>query len=183
MKEIWKSIVGYENIYSVSNLGNVKRESGIVLRSDGRKRTIKEKVLKLGLNPNGYPCVQLCKDGEVKMFTVHRLVAVAFIENPNNYNVVNHLDSNPQNNCYQNLEWTTMKGNTSHSIKYGSFKKLNGSEPYPSDHPKLVKARELIEQGVSMRKIAKDLHICRNVLKKHGIVSQYKFDKSSKQGG
>ena len=105
-EEIWKSIEGYPN-YEVSNLGNV--------RSLNYHRENKIKFL----NPyvsNGYQIVSLCKDGKQKRFLVHRLVAQAFISNPNNHPEVNHKDENKQNNCVDNLEWCTREYN----INYGT---------------------------------------------------------------
>ena len=79
MEEIWKDIEGYEGIYQVSNLGNVKN-----IRKD--------KIRKPSINPNGYKMVNLYKNGNFKNLLVNRLVAKAFIPNPNNYPVVNHIN-------------------------------------------------------------------------------------------
>ncbi|MDB9426475.1 HNH endonuclease [Microcystis aeruginosa CS-564/01] len=101
------------------------------------------------------------------------MVALAFIENPLNLPVVNHIDSNQLNNRLDNLEWTTAQGNTVHSIEQGRFVKLTGNTSYTENHPKLEEARKLIEEGFSMREVSKQLHICRNVLAKHGIKSSH----------
>ena len=102
MNEVWKSIENYENIYEVSNLGNVRN---ILLKQDMAKIDTKTRYLK----------VSLSKDGQQKHFSIHRLVAKAFIENPNNYDVVNHKDSNYLNNCAENLEWCTNQYNVDYS--------------------------------------------------------------------
>lgn len=107
MKEIFKEIEGYEN-YQVSNYGSVK--------SLGNGKTRKEKVLKPTKNKDGYLRVGLCKQGKRKMYLVHRLVTSAFIENPNNYEEVNHKDEDKTNNKVENLEWCDHKYN----INYGT---------------------------------------------------------------
>jgi len=177
--EYWKDVVDYEGLYQVSNEGRVKRLQGVVTRSDGKCRTIPENVLVSRPTIKGYPMVQLCKNGVPKAMTVHRLVAIAFVGNPSNYPIVNHLDSNPCNNTVENLEWTTSKGNTEHCIAQGRLKELGGGDADPENHPKLEEARKLIEQGMSMREVSKKLHICRNLLAKHGIKSNHGLPKSS----
>ena len=105
MKEIWKDIKDYEGHYQVSNLSRVKSI-----------KFGKERILKPVTNSSGYLSVKLCKDGKVKAFTVHRLVAEAFLPNPHNYSCVNHKDENKQNNNVSNLEWCNCKYN----INYGT---------------------------------------------------------------
>lgn len=97
--EIYKEIEGYEGIYQVSNYGNVK--------SLGNDKTRKEKVLKPQKHNYGYLMVSLNKQGKHKLHFVHRLVAEAFIDNPNNYEEVNHKDEDKTNNSVINLEWCT----------------------------------------------------------------------------
>ena len=105
MKEIWKDKKDYEGLYMVSNWGRVKSI-----------KFGKERILKPVTNSSGYLLVNLCKDGKVKAFTVHRLVAEAFLPNPHNYPCVNHKDENKQNNNVDNLEWCTHEYN----INYGT---------------------------------------------------------------
>lgn len=102
MKEIWKPISGYENPYKISNLGNV-----ISLRNN---RFLKHHMIK-----KGYLFVQLSKDGKSRNYLVHRLVAGAFIDNPNNLPEINHKDENPSNNVVFNLEWCTHKYNMNYN--------------------------------------------------------------------
>ena len=104
MNEIWKDISGYEGLYQVSNLGRVKS-----LPRKGT-RTRKERILK-ELTSRKYLSINLYKDGQLKTFTIHRLVAEAFIENTNNLPEVNHKDENKLNNIADNLEWCTRSYN------------------------------------------------------------------------
>ena len=106
--EIWKDIEGYEGRYQVSNLGNVRS-----LKFRNQKLI---KNLTLTTNNNGYKMVALNNKNKTKFFLVHRLVATAFIKNPNNYPVVNHKDENPQNNHVDNLEWCTQSYNCIYSM-------------------------------------------------------------------
>lgn len=102
-KEIWKDIQGYEGKYKISNLGRVK--------SLNYHRTGKEQIRTPRKQPNGYLIVELFKNGIQKNFLIHRLIAQAFIENPENLPQVNHIDENKLNNRVDNLEWCTNKYN------------------------------------------------------------------------
>lgn len=102
--EIWKEIENYPN-YQISNLGRVKSFwYG------------KEKILKNCKDRGGYLQVLLCKEGKIKHYLIHRLVAQAFIPNPNNLPQVNHKDENPKNNCVENLEWC----DSSYNVNFGT---------------------------------------------------------------
>ena len=105
--ETWKAISGYEGLYQVSNLGRVK--------SLGNNKTRKDKILKPVNNNHGYLHVRLCKDGNMKHTLVHRLVAEAFIPNPNNLATVNHKDEVKTNNVASNLEWMSREDNVAYS--------------------------------------------------------------------
>ena len=106
--EIWRDIPGYEGLYQVSNLGNVK--------SLNWKSTGREKNLYLKPHNKGYYQVELAKNGRKKTFVVHRLVALAFIENPNGFSCINHKDEDKHNNCVENLEWCTASYNVKYSL-------------------------------------------------------------------
>lgn len=109
MQEIWKDIPGYEGLYQVSNLGNVK---SVHWNHSNEIRTIKP------FNNNGYWRVVLYKDRMHKKFLVHVLVAKSFIPNPQNKPCVNHIDGNGHNNMISNLEWVTFSENTRHAIAH-----------------------------------------------------------------
>lgn len=108
-KEIWKPVVGYEGLYEVSNFGRVKS-----LNCYNYKEP---RIMKLGKRPDGYLSVGLSKNNTQKTKTVHRLVAEAFIPNPNNLEMVNHRDEDRTNNHVENLEWCTRAYNQLHSLK------------------------------------------------------------------
>lgn len=97
--EVWKDVEGYEGIYQVSNLGNIKR--------DKKLKPLKAK--------SGYCIVCLCKDGKQETKYVHRLVALAFLPNPQNLPQVNHKDENKANNSLNNLEWCSIQYNQEYS--------------------------------------------------------------------
>jgi len=114
--EIWKDIVGYEEIYQVSNLGNVRSLNRTIVDS-WCTRVFKGKVLTQSIH-NGkqpYYYVTLSKQHKSKKCFVHRLVAEAFVPNLEDKPQVNHIDGNPQNNNSINLEWVTNAENTQHA--------------------------------------------------------------------
>ena len=106
MKELWKSTEGYEGLYEISNLGNV--------RSIRRN-----KVMKPGSHRFGYRYVILCKEGSNKSVLVHRLVANAFIPRIPGKEDVNHIDGDKSNNCVENLEWVSKSENMKHAYQSG----------------------------------------------------------------
>jgi len=116
MDEIYNPIIGYEGYYEISNLSNIKS----LPRKDksGRIRGI---ILKQIACKNGYLEVKLCKNGVSKRLSIHRLVAMHFIENVDNKPAVNHIDGDKHNNISSNLEWCTYKENTQHAISLGNF--------------------------------------------------------------
>lgn len=110
-QEIWKEIDGYEGLYQVSNLGNVKS------LKNGRWGTGKERILMAGKHKLGYLFVILFKEGKMKNYKVHRLVAEAFIPNPQKLPEVNHKDEDKSNNRVENLEWCDRKYNCNYGTR------------------------------------------------------------------
>lgn len=123
-----KPVKGYEGLYSVTDRGEVIAEEKVVFNGRGYGKR-KRKVLKQGLRGRGnlwYKHVILSKDGVSKAYSVHRLVAEAFIENPNNYPEINHKDRNTFNNSVDNLEWCTRQYNIEYSKNKKITQYLNG---------------------------------------------------------
>lgn len=103
LKVEWKLIAGFGGTYSVSNYGEVRNNKT-------------GKLMKPRKNETGYLRINLTKNGKPKCMRVHRLVAQAFIPNPENKLQVNHIDFNRENNCVSNLEWVTNQENTQYSV-------------------------------------------------------------------
>ena len=115
MNEIWKDVVGYENIYQVSNLGRVKRLQTLVKNKNGY-RLVNERLLKI---PSYIYESVFLSNGTINQQYVHRLVATAFIPNPHNKSYVNHINGIKTDNRVENLEWVTNSENVKHSYKAG----------------------------------------------------------------
>lgn len=121
-EEIWKPVAGFESSHLVSNTGEVKTLDRAVLYRDGGVRKYKGGLLKQCILKNaGYKYVDLRFEGRRVKSTVHRLVAQAFIPNPENKRTVNHKDGNKLNNHVDNLEWNTYKENIHHAISISLF--------------------------------------------------------------
>jgi hypothetical protein len=134
MDSIWKPVSGYNGYYEVSNKGEVRALRGHVLR-------------KPQINNSGYYCLNLSKKGKQKGVLIHRLVANAFIPNPEKKEEVNHKDFDKSNNCVSNLEWVSKTENLSHS-----YEKLGYSYGEASENLKirvLNAKKELPRHGVT----------------------------------
>jgi hypothetical protein len=105
MEEIWKDIIGYDGLYQVSNLGNVR---SLNYRSKGITKNLKFYLI------DGYPSLSLTKNGKYKTFKIHRLVGVCFVENKFNKSQINHINGVRNDNNFKNLEWVTNKENVIH---------------------------------------------------------------------
>lgn len=156
MKTIWKPIVGYEGIYEISNLGKVK--SFKFWYGDGEK----ERIL-TGYKNLGYMTVGLSKNCKTVNVLLHRLVADAFIPNPENKPYINHKDCNKLNNGVSNLEWVTHSENMEHAFANNRFTK---GEKRPlakltEEQVKIIKQLDLTQRrlasmfGISQMSISK----------------------------
>ena len=115
MKEVWKDIKDYEGKYQISNLGRVR--SLIYKNNANGKIYSRIKILKAFKDNKGYKRIYL-KMWKRKNAQIHRLVAQAFIENPNNKPQINHKDKNKENNNVNNLEWVTNSENQLHRYRF-----------------------------------------------------------------
>lgn len=154
MDEIWKDIEGYEGLYQVSNLGNIKSFA----RRGTQSR--KEKVLKPTEEPNNYLSVFLYKNGVSKKTFVHRLVAKAFLSNEKSLPQVNHINGRKSDNRAVNLEWCTAKENEKHAFETGLHKVISGDEHYASKTIiQYSKDKTFIKEWACTRQIEKELGI------------------------
>ena len=120
ISEEWRPVKGWEGLYEVSNQGRIRTvEHQIkVNRSNtaSYEYVIKSKIKKLGKCNTGYLTAALSKNGKTINVQVHTIVAEAFIPNPNNFKIVNHIDNNKINNVVSNLEWCSYRGNNLHAV-------------------------------------------------------------------
>ncbi len=131
----WRDIEGFPN-YKVSRIGEVRSIDRWVTYKDGRKRFFKGQAIKPHFDKLGYLYIGLSKNGKQHCKQVHRLVAQAFIPNPNNLPEVNHIDENPSNDFVWNLEWVDHKTNMNHGTankrrsetQKGKYKNKNGKK-------------------------------------------------------
>jgi hypothetical protein len=115
--ESWKDVPGYEGLYKVNLFGMVLSVGRVVLRNDGQPLSVREKFVTQPLTQKGYRRVSLSKNGARKTHRVHRLVAAAFVPNPNGKPQINHIDGNKSNNVVENLEWVDGFQNIQHSVE------------------------------------------------------------------
>lgn len=121
--EVWMQISGYENKYQVSNMGRVKSLTHKIITKKGVRQTKRGRLLSLINDSRGYFVVTLYADRDTpNIILVHRLVATAFISNPENKPCVNHIDGVKTNNNVTNLEWVTQQENIHHAIRVGLMK-------------------------------------------------------------
>ena len=156
MAEVWKDVKGFEGLYQVSNLGRVRS-----LDRMKNNRLFRGRVLRQPKDNDGYCLVTLCDGKRSKTGKVHRLVAFAFIPNPDNLPEINHIDENKENNRADNLEWCSTKYN----LTYGSRKGMMAGTK--NNHAKLTE-KEVVE----IRKIYKkgDMQFGQSALgKKYGV--------------
>ena len=128
--EKWKDIENFE-CYQISNLGRVRRKQRLQKTPTGQEGVIAERILKPFKSTKGYLRIELNCYGKRKIFSVHRLVALAFLDNPLNKPQVNHIDGDKTNNNITNLEWCTNSENQLHSYKNNLNRKIFFKENNP----------------------------------------------------
>lgn len=140
--ECWKDVPGYEGRYQISYQGKIKsiqREVRCRNQICSFYRVYPEKLLSFN-DIGGYKQVRLYKEGKSQDYLVHRLVAMTFISNPNQYEEVNHIDGDKSNNCVDNLEWCSRHQNIHHAIATGLLDpgKSNRGRKFTSEHCKRI---------------------------------------------
>lgn len=147
MKEVWKDIPDYEELYQISNFGRVKNFK-------------RNKLITIN-NKQSYLKVILWKNNKMKNMLIHRILAIVFIKNPNNYPCINHKDGNKLNNSLNNLEWVTHSMNNKHAydtglkVKEGVFNEKD-----------LINIKYMVNSGISQRKIANKLNVDRSTVQR-----------------
>lgn len=158
-QEIWKDIEGYEGFYQVSNLGQVRSVDRTYeytsVNGNSYVRSYKGQILVQSNTvfdgkQTQYKVVALSCRSKSKDFLVHRLVAQAFIPNPNNFSQVNHIDENPSNNCVDNLEWCS----PSYNVNYGTRNQVvsNALKGRPKSSEAVAKMRESLKGNIPWNK-------------------------------
>lgn len=152
LKEEWKNIKGYEGLYQVSNFGNVRNQSG--------------RILKTNESEHGYLKLELNNNRRKKTIHIHRLVAAAFIENPFHYAEVNHIDEDKHNNCADNLEWVSHLYNVRYGNRprmVGRYAKVHGGNTvYQYDRNNV-----LVNEFRSIREAERITGYCRQIIGKY----------------
>lgn len=176
-KEYWKPVVGYEGLYEVSNWGRVKSLERYRKGPNGSIRICKGRILKLRTDKDGYLLVALCKNNIKKTFRVHRLVAEAFIPNPDNLPCVNHKDENKQNNVVSNLEWCSYEYNINYGTRNERMAKRRSKTvlQYTLDGQFVREWESAAEAGRNGFNNGHVASCCRDELKTHkGFIWKYK---------
>lgn len=182
--EVWKDIVGHEGLYQVSNLGRVKSLKRKVYAGRNRMRWQYERILSNNkTNGNGYIVVSLNKESKSKNKYVHRLVAEAFLENPNNYKYINHKDQNTFNNNANNLEFCTAQYNSTYRdahIKRGLKHRnnlVNSKKVYQLDENENI-IKEFSSMAEANRQLGTNhtsIYACINGKQKHAFGYKWKY--------
>lgn len=171
--EVWKDIEGYEGYYQVSDLGRVKAFSRLVGHPNGGLKRLPEKIMNMNPSKSGYIHVNLRGRGR-KVFSIHRLVALHFIPNPENKPEVNHKDGVKTNNHKSNLEWSTNQENITHSWETG----LNNhfGEKHPNSkftESQILEIREN-KNNLTQRELGEIYGTCQGVISKIMLKTRWK---------
>ena len=148
MKEVWKDIKGYENLYQVSNYGNVKSLDRYIKNKNGKMQFYNEKILRPN-DSKGYLKVTLSKNNRQRTFRIHVLVAKTFISNPENKPEVNHKDGNKHNNHIDNLEWNTRRENEIHAYQKGLAKPSKKQKEAVAKYAKENYSKKIIQYDLN----------------------------------
>lgn len=154
--EIWKDIIGTEGFYQISDLGNVKSNIS------GSWNTLKTRI-----NENGYIVVDiLYSNYKKKTMRVHRLLGIHFIDNPNNYKIINHLNGIKTDIRLENLEWCTSSQNNQHAWDNGLYKKKYGGDNKLSKltWEQADEIRRLKASGTKRKELMKMFNVCESMI-------------------
>ena len=194
--EKWKPIKGFEGLYEVSNKGRIKSMKRYVPNRSG-KMLVEEKILSLAHDNKGYYRVSLCREGKQFPKKVHRIVAEAFVDNPNNKPQVNHINGIKDDNRAENLEWVTNAENQIHANRSGLRRSPKGETHYAygTDHPNNKAVIQYDDEGNfiaeyhSLAEAARSVgasdyscisHCCRGVIQ-HSFGYRWKYKKQGSE--
>ena len=159
--EVWVNIAEYGDKYQICNIGE-------------KVRNKKGKILYTQIHSNKYYMVQLCQKGKMKLHTIHRLKAIAFVPNPNNLDCVNHIDGIRTNNDVSNYEWVTKKENIKHGYlrSISENRKHNLNQRFMKDD--IIEIRDMFKNGIRRATISKIYSV--NATTIDDIVKRYTWD-------
>ena len=164
--ERWRPILRFKGFYEVSNFGRIRRlDSYIPHSSTGKLFLKKGGVRKISSHPSGYSIIRLCKDGKCSTKKVHRLVAEAFLKNPNNLEEVHHKNFKRDDNRSRNLKWMTHKDNCkASSDNYRKFGSSNGNSKLTN--PQVKRLRSLASKGKTTKQLSNEFGLCCSGIRK-----------------
>jgi hypothetical protein len=161
---IWKDIKGYEGFYQVSNYGQVKSLERFRKSNRNSFSIVRERIMKSKVDKYGYLAYSLCKDNKMSYFTSHRLVAIAFIPNTNNYNQVNHINGNKLDNSVSNLEWCDNQHNMRESFRLGLNKARKSKDNVLSKKVAKIKDGVIIKEYYSLTDASVDNNVVKSAI-------------------
>lgn len=159
--ELWLPVKGYEGLYEISNMGRVKALERVYYSSASRKarKVAPERIMLFRDNGHGYKTVGLCKDGKIKVKYIHRLVAEAFIPNPDNLPEVNHKHGDKSDNRASELEWCTSDKNRKHAMDTGLWNRHGEKHWYAKlTNQQAQEIRELYATGKYLQREIGDMY-------------------------
>lgn len=160
--EVWKDIEGFESFYQVSSAGRIKSLSRKIIRKRSSvEETLPERIMSVKKRTNYYPKVSLSKNGKVRYFKVHKLVALAFLQKDSAKNQVNHVDGDKTNNNVANLEWISPSDNIKHARDSGLIIDKSRKGNKRLNLAQVVFFKILHSEGFSYEKIGKIFNISR----------------------
>lgn len=151
IEEIWKPVLGYENLYEVSNCGNVRSVEHYTEHGNNKMIVYGKLLSKVRNTKNGYLYVTLSKNGKRKTAMVHRLVATAFIPNPDNKRCIDHIDGSRDNNAAHNLRWCSHKENMNYPIAKERLS-ISHKGYIPTEESKIKRLQSWVKNGKPMNR-------------------------------
>ncbi len=164
MEENWRPVVGFEGLYQVSNLGRVQSANRFSRIRGGGKRLIKPTPLKHWKSNSGYQMVQLSVENHATKHYVHRLVAMAFVANPDQLLEVNHINSDKEHNQDFNLEWVSRQGNEDHKVAAGRTRRGMANKQTKLTDQEIMEIRSLLIGGEAQASIARKFGVAQTTI-------------------